>query len=116
MSIGKFTAVVVVLWRACMKALESQSKKSVLPLLLASIFVIFNIVMLIIGSVWVFAIPDAAEGKACSPELYSFIWWFVVISWAAWGFFFCCCCCVVCAACAAGAAEAAKVSAAKDRK
>ena len=32
-----------------MKALESQSKKSVLPLLLASIFVIFNIVMLIIG-------------------------------------------------------------------
>jgi hypothetical protein len=108
MSIGYFIAVVLALWRACMKALESQSKKSVLLLLLASIILlIFNIVMLIIGSVWVFAIPDAAEGKACSPELYSFIWWFVVISWATLGFFFCCGCCAVCLLCSAGAAEAA---------
>ena len=94
-------------WKHCFNAVDSAAIPQHLVLDPSAHVVLHSTPTYSSGSVWVFAIPDAAEGKACSPELYSFIWWFVVISWATLGFFFCCGCCAVCLLCSAGAAEAA---------
>lgn len=69
------------------------------------VLVLFTLIWLIIGSVWVYKYDAGPNYAHCDRDVYLYAFWLITVSWILMGVVILLCCCLCCVACCVAAAS-----------